>query len=263
MSANQTARSQEQLAELLANDELYIETDLSKAETDAYCKAREPWRVVFEFSNGTRTDEFKRHDFIYSPRPLGKLRMFAQHVDLTKFEGKKVLDIGFNEGYHSIFFRKYLNCEVDGIDYSAPSIPKVQELLDFIGIEDGINLAEGDAGTYRKENEYDLILHLGTLYHLPDVWGSIANACASLKPGGTLLLETIGYHSDEDENDCRFINTLNPGQLNYWALSKPAMKHMFAEHGVNHVTDVRDIEVALLKDTGMFRTLMVFEKPVG
>lgn len=258
MTATETT-TQERIAKLLVSGELFIETDLPKETTDAYCAERQPWRVVYEFSNGTRTDHFETEDFIYNPRPLGKLRLFNQVVDLSQFAGKSVLDVGFNEGYHSIFMSKYLDCTVDAIDYSPGSVAKVSDLLDLIG-ETNIDLAIADAATYSRRNAYDLILHLGTLYHLPDVWGSIANSALSLRNGGTLFLETITYHSDVDESDCRFINTLNPGQKNYWALSKAAIKHMFAEHGVRHVADVKDYEVKILEGTGMMRSLMVFQK---
>ncbi len=245
------------LASLLKNGDFYIETQRSVEETRAFCKKLEPWRVVYSFSNGVRTDEFEKRDFVYNPRPLGKLKIFHEKFDLSQFKEKKVLDIGFNEGYHSLFFAKYLASDVDGIEVYQDALDRVSKLSDFLDVK--VNLTLADANTYRKENTYDLIVHCGTLYHLHDTWSAIKNAAESLKQNGYLLLETITYKG-QDDFDCRFINMLNKGHNNFWALSKPTIKYMFAEYGVSHYMDVKDHDFSHYAGPGMKRSLQIFFK---
>lgn len=251
-------KTQAEIRDLLSSDELFIETDLDKSETDKLISEMAPWRVLFQFSNGTRTDDFPLDDFVFNPRPLGKLRMFERELDLTQFAGGRVLDIGFNEGYHSIFFSKYLDCDVDSIDIYPNAVERVGKLSRAIGVSP--NLMVDDASTYTKEGEYDLILHLGTLYHLPNVHEAIESAAKSLKPGGTLLLETTTYVGGAHEADCRYMSFVNRGQANFWALSKFAMADMFEQFDVEHVADVRDIEVKMVSDHGLMRSLQVYRR---
>lgn len=245
------------ISQLLQKGVLQIDTDKSKEATDQFCKQMEPWRVVMEFSNGTSTTDFEKNEFMYNRLPLGKLRIFSQFLDFNDFQNAKVLDIGFNEGYHSIFFSKYLNCDVDAIDVLDSALQRSKQISSFLDCD--INYSIDSAITYRKENTYDLILHLGTLYHLTDVSLAVKNAADSLKQGGTLLLETITYEGQR-EYDCQYLAGINNDSSNIWALSVPTLDYMFAENGMKRVAHCRDIEVELLKDTGMKRGLLIYKK---
>ena len=245
------------IAQLLKSGELFLETDKSRSETDKFCKDLEPWRVVVEFENGTKTTDFARRDFMFNKFPMGKLRIFNRFLDLNTFQNKSVLDIGFNEGYHSIFFAKYLNCQVDAIDVLGSALTRAKKISQFLDLD--INYSIDNAITYRREEKYDLILHLGTLYHLTDVSTAIKNASDSLKDGGHLFLETITYEG-KSEYDCQYLAGINNDSSNIWALSVPTLDYMFAENGLSQVAHCRDIEVKLLKDTGMKRGLLIYKK---
>lgn len=245
------------ISKYVKEDVLIIETQKSKEETDAFCKEMQPWRVNFNWSNGTKTSDFQIRDFMFNSRPMGKIRMFSSKIDLNIFRGKKVLDVAFNDGYHSFFFNKYLGCDVDSYEIYQTPVDRVSKFSEFIGLKGNYFIA--DANYYEKKDTYDLILHLGTLYHLQDIWSAIEKASNSLKVGGYLFLETITYEG-KDKFDCRFINGLNNDKSNHWALSKSTLDYAFKEFGVSKVCDVRDIEVALLKDTGMVRGLSIYQK---
>lgn len=245
------------IKELLKKGVLEIETDKSREETDQFCKDLEPWRVVIEFSNGTKTTDFARRDFMFNRFPLGKMRIFQRFIDLEQFRNKSVLDIGFNEGYHSIFFSKYLNCQVDAIDVLGSALTRARKISEYLDLS--VNYSIDNAITYRRENKYDLILHLGTLYHLTDVSMAIKNAADSLKDGGHLFLETITYKGENDY-DCQFLAGINNDSSNIWALSIPTLDYMFKEVGLSKVNHCRDIEVDLLKGTGMQRSLVIYKK---
>ena len=64
------------ITQLLKSGELFLETEKTRAETDQFCKDLEPWRVVVEFENGTKTTDFARRDFMFNKFPMGKMRIF-------------------------------------------------------------------------------------------------------------------------------------------------------------------------------------------
>lgn len=245
------------IKELLKNGVLEIETDKPRSVTDKFCKDLEPWRVVIEFSNGTKTTDFARRDFMFNKLPLGKMRIFSRFIDLEQFQDGNVLDIGFNEGYHSIFFAKYLNCKIDAIDVLGSALTRAKKISEFLDLD--INYTIDNAITYKREKKYDLVLHLGTLYHLTDVSTAIKNASASLNDGGHLFLETITYEGT-GEYDCQFLAGINDDSSNIWALSIPTLEYMFKECGLRQVSHCRDLEVNLLKGTGMKRSLLIYKK---
>lgn len=248
---------QNKIASLLKSGVLTIETDKPRHETDQFCKDLEPWRVVVEFDNGTKTTDFARRDFMFNRFPLGKMRIFNQFINLEAFKNKSILDIGFNEGYHSIFFAKYLNCQVDAIDVLGSALTRAKKISEFLDLD--INYSIDNAITYRRDEKYDLILHLGTLYHLTDVSTAIKNAAASLKQDGHLFLETITYEGGS-EYDCQFLAGINNDSSNIWALSVPTLDYMFKECGLSRMAHCKDIEVELLKGTGMKRGLLIYKK---
>jgi len=150
-----------------------------------------------------------------------------------------------------------LNCNVDAIDVLDSALTRAKAISKFLDLD--INYSIDSAITYRKENHYDLILHLGTLYHLTDVSLAIKNASDSLKKGGHLLLETITYENG-NEYDCQFLAGINNDSSNIWALSIPTLDYMFAENGLRQVSHCQSIEVELLKGTGMKRGLLIYKK---
>ncbi len=252
-----TTKEKTEIDALLEKGILEIQTDKPREITDQFCKDLEPWRVVIEFSNGTKTTDFARRDFMFNRLPLGKLRIFSRFIDLEQFKGSSVLDIGFNEGYHSIFFSKYLKCKVDAIDVLGSALTRARKISEFLDLS--VNYTIDNAITYKREKKYDLILHLGTLYHLTDVSTAIKNASDSLNDGGHLFLETITYEGS-GEYDCQFLAGINNDSSNIWALSIPTLDYMFKECGLSKVSHCRDIEVNLLKGTGMKRSLLIYKK---
>ncbi|WP_373355954.1 class I SAM-dependent methyltransferase [Pseudoroseicyclus sp. CXY001] len=255
--AAEPARSAADIAALLEGDALRIETDRSVEDTEAFCRDNGPWRSTFRFSNGVSTENFAQNDAVPNPRCMAKMRRFHGRADISRFAGKRVLDLGFNEGYNSIFMAKYLGCQVDGIEAYPIAITRGRKIADFCGTR--CRFMTDDANTFVAPETYDLVLHCGILYHLPDVWSNVRNTCASLKPGGEVLLETMTYEG-ADRFDCKFINWHRKGFDNFWALSIDTVAYMFEEFGCAHVETIDSYEIGVIKDTGMKRTLMWFRK---
>ncbi|MBL3565472.1 class I SAM-dependent methyltransferase [Rhodovulum sulfidophilum] len=242
----------------LKDDVLFIETNRSVEETEAFCTRHAPWRSVYRFSNGVTTESFPRSEHVPNPRCLAKLRRFHARIDLSRFAGKRVLDLGFNEGYQSIFMAKYLGCQVDGIEAYQVAVDRTSAIAEFCGAPCKFWVA--DANSFVAPETYDVILHCGLLYHLHDVWSAVKNSCRSLKPGGEVLLETTSYEG-ADKFDCKFMNWHAKGNHNYWALSPETIRYLFAEFGCTEGREVDSFEVGALAGTGMKRTMMWFRKP--
>ncbi|RBO52273.1 hypothetical protein DSD19_14255 [Rhodovulum sp. BSW8] len=247
----------DEIAERLKTDVLYIETDRSVEETESFCTLHAPWRSVYRFSNGVTTESFERSEHVPNARCLAKLRRFHAKIDLSRLAGKRVLDLGFNEGYNSIFLSKYLGCKVDGIEFYDAAVKRTSAIAEFCGAP--CTFWTADANTFSAPATYDVILHCGLLYHLPDVWSSVRNTCLSLKPGGEVLLETTTYEG-ADKFDCKFMNWHAKGYNNFWALSPETIRYMFAEFGCTEGQEVDSFEVGALAGTGMKRTMMWFRK---
>ncbi|WP_414898719.1 class I SAM-dependent methyltransferase [Rhodovulum sp. YEN HP10] len=246
-----------EIADRLKDDVLYIATDRSIEATEAFCAAQSPWRSVFRFSNGVTTETFPQNEQVPNPRCMAKLRRFNARADLARFAGKRVLDLGFNEAYNSVFMAKYLGCRVDGVEFHQQAVERGSAIAAFCGAP--CNFQTADANSFVAHGTYDLILHCGLLYHLHDVWSGVKNTCLSLKPGGEVLLETMTYEG-ADKYDCKFINWHRKGNGNFWALSITTVEYLFAEFGCDLVEMVDSFEIGVIAGTGMKRTLMWFRK---
>lgn len=231
--------------------ELYIETNASAEELEARLRELEPWRVNVEFSNGFSTTSLKTmNPFNYYP--LKKLNDIMAVVGKDIFINKRVLDIGFNAGYNCIILSRDFGCTVTGIDNLKLNLQKAQLLSELANLDIDFRIA--DANSFCMPGKFDLILHLGTLYHLPDIFKALKVTATNLKPGGNLLLETVTYNN-KDKYACRYVYGFNNDHSNYWALSDFVIKDLLAQYSFSEVTLIREMELKIYKDTGMTRSI--------
>lgn len=163
----------------LDQGELHIRTDLKRHELLDQLRQWEPWRHEIHFSNGVKTSDLKTTEpFAKYP---SKWWQFEPLIPTEAIRGGKALDIGFNRGYHSILLRSKYDMEVTGIDV-VERHRQVAEFLRDLARLDGISFEMGDATFYRRPEYYDLILHLGTLYHLRHPFLSLENAAQACAP---------------------------------------------------------------------------------
>lgn len=218
---------------------LTLETSMSADELREKLKTWEPWRHEICFSNGVKTSECQIGK-LYSDRPLGKLRRILEKFEETDLRGGRALDIGCNSGYNSIYLAGELDMSVTGIDVTNRHLEVSRFLATFVN--DGHLLFEKhDATTYSAPGEFDLILHLGTLYHLPNPLLSLENTARNLKAGGYLALETSCYTGSEDAQ-CRWIRGINNDNTDFWALSKRVLTEVLEMYGFNNITLVSETQ---------------------
>lgn len=125
-----------------------------------------------------------------------KWQRLAPHLpDLTQ---KLVLDIGCGNGWYMRQLRLQGAARVIGFDPAAiPYIqwqftqkawPDAQQEFYLLGVEE---LAQ-----FKKT--FDVILHMGVLYHHRDPLMQLVDLREALTPGGELYLETIGIAGDDN-----------------------------------------------------------------
>ncbi len=240
----------------MINPKLEIQTDLSEQDLLNKLKTLEPWRVGIAFSNGVNTADLKTIE-PFSDIPLNKLMWIAEYAGETALTKKRVLDIGSNIGYNAITLSRDFECEVTGLEFDRRNIEKAEMIADMCGVD--VDFLQGDAGIYTNPGEYDVILHLGTLYHLPDPVGALKCSAINLKSGGQIYIESAVYEV-EDEHACRFIHGFGNDFTNYWALSPTVITEILEQYGFCRVRKIRDVTIKSYEGTGMSRALFCADK---
>jgi 2-polyprenyl-3-methyl-5-hydroxy-6-metoxy-1,4-benzoquinol methylase len=105
----------------------------------------------------------------------------------------KILDVGAYDGFvlNSISRCGYSN--LVGIEPRIENIERGKVLRKLLGIQDETRHYAGtleNPGEF-EEKDFDLALCFGVIHHINDILGFIADLRAVLKPGATLLLETL------------------------------------------------------------------------
>ena len=240
----------------MINPHFFIETSKSVDDLTFELKKYEPWRIGISFSNGLNTKDFETIEpFAYVP--LQKLKMIMEHGGEDWFHNKRVLDIGSNIGYNSITLANLYGCKVTGLEVSQPNIDRAELIAGWCDAD--VEFIKGDAVIYSEPEQYDLILHLGTLYHLPDPVMALKNSAHNLKNGGKLYIESAIYNGDEDEA-CLFIHGMGGDKTNYWALSPNVIETILSDNGLVNIQQIKDIRIKLYEETRMSRGLFYAEK---
>lgn len=229
-----------------------IETDLDPEAVRARLEPLQPWRIRIAFSNGFDTGRLETMQ-PWNARPLGKLKTLADHVGHEVFRDARVLDVGSNAGYNAIFLTQSRNCRVVGIDNNRLNLRKAEALCEIAGVRPEFHIA--DAHEFRAD-PFDIVLHLGTLYHLQDPIKAMRTAAANLREGGHLFLETTGYEG-ADPLDARLIYGFGGDRTNYWALGIGAIRLILEDAGLRDVELVKTVQLGIYEGTGLNRLLLV------
>ncbi|TNE98132.1 MAG: tRNA 5-methoxyuridine(34)/uridine 5-oxyacetic acid(34) synthase CmoB, partial [Deltaproteobacteria bacterium] len=116
---------------------------------------------------------------------------------VDNLKGKRVLDIGCNNGYF-MFRMAHQNPEfVLGIDPVVPywsqfkfinHFAKCDNLeMELLGVEDCVHM----------DKLFDVVFSMGIIYHHRNPIQQLLDIKKAMKPGGQLILETIGIPGDE------------------------------------------------------------------
>jgi tRNA (mo5U34)-methyltransferase len=152
----------------------------------------EEYLRIAEELKAWRKGPFKINDiFIDSEwRSYIKYNLIKPHIDVR---GKRVLDLGCNNGYY--LFRLSADAPASLTGYDPAFLPYLQFLFinKFLQIPINYKLA----GSGDLEGEYDVVLCLGVIYHRSDPVGTLKKIAGTLQRGGEVIVDSIIFDSDE------------------------------------------------------------------
>jgi 2-polyprenyl-3-methyl-5-hydroxy-6-metoxy-1,4-benzoquinol methylase len=241
----------------MENDFLTLQSSLEPDALREKLRTWEPWSHRVDFDNGVSTLECARRA-PFSESPLRKFRDAAVAVPFGELTGGRLLDIGCNAGYNSIHAALKYRFWVTGVDVIPRHIEAARFLAGLAGASCEFQLASAE--TFSRPGEFDVILHFGTLYHLPNPVLSLRATCDNLRPGGYLALETQVYDHPEDGNICYFMHMQNNDQTNFWALSTSVLTKCLELLGFREIRQLMRVPVTGLAEH-MARIILVARKP--
>jgi 2-polyprenyl-3-methyl-5-hydroxy-6-metoxy-1,4-benzoquinol methylase len=239
------------------NGFLTLQTNLAPDALKEKLRRWEPWSIRVDFSNGVSTKELKRRT-PFNQEPLHKFSVVEAVIPFAELSGGKMLDIGCNAGYNSIAAAAKYGLSSTGIDVVQRHIEISRFFSELAGVDAQFHIASAE--TFSRPREFDVVLHFGTLYHLPNPVLSLRATFENLKPGGYLALETQIYDHPQDPNICYFMHMQHNDPTNFWALSTHVLKKNLELIGFSDVRELEKIAVSTLPEH-MTRITIVARKP--
>jgi 2-polyprenyl-3-methyl-5-hydroxy-6-metoxy-1,4-benzoquinol methylase len=236
---------------------LTLQTSLEPEELRTRLKKWEPWSIRIDFSNGVSTNEFQRR-IPFSEHPLSKFNAFEKAIPFPNLKGGRLLDIGCAFGYNSINVAAKYGLSCTGIDISTRHIDASRFLSSLAEVDTEFLI--GNAETFSRSSQFDVVLHFGTLYHLPNPILSLQTTFDNLRPGGYLALETQVYDHPQDPNICYFMHMQNNDKTNFWALSTSVLTKFLELLGFREIREILKVVPKGLAEH-MSRILLVARKP--
>jgi len=234
-----------------------FETDLPADELRERLRAYEPWGHRIDFSNGVSTNQLARRT-PFAENTLEKLHVVAQAIPFEQLRGGALLDVGCNAGYNALHAATQWDMRVTGVDFSARLIEVSNLLARMAGKQ--VEFLVGNAETFSRPKAFDVVLHFGTLYHLPNPLLALQTTYANLKPGGWLAMETQTYDHPWNPNLCCFMHMHNNDKTNFWAISEHVLQRYLAFLGFVDVRRLLKVRPSILGKR-MHRVILVARKP--
>lgn len=234
-----------------------LDTRLTQEELLPQLRKYEPWGHQIDFSNGVSTAQLERRK-PFSDRPLQKLMTVANVIPFEKLRGGSLLDIGCNSGYNAIHATTQYGMHAVGLDVSQRHMEVARLLANIADAKAEFLL--GDAETFSRPAAFDVILHFGTLYHLPNPLLSLKTSFDNLKKGGYLAIETATYDHPDDPRLCYYVQGHNNDPTNFWAISEHVLRTYLEFIGFGEIQTLLKVHPPALGEH-MHRILMVARKP--
>ena len=241
----------------MENGFLTLHTTLGPEALSERLQLWEPWGHRIDFDNGVSTKDFKRR-VPFSEQPLNKFGLVEAAIPFRDISDVRLLDIGCCAGYNSIHAAMKYGARCTGIDVVPPQIEISRFLSEIAGVNAQFFIASAE--TFSRPEEFDVVLHFGTLYHLPNPVLSLRTTFDNLRPGGYLALETQVYDHPEDANICYFMHMQNNDATNFWALSRSVLTKSLELVGFREVRQLKLVPTEGLAKY-MARIILIARKP--
>lgn len=102
-----------------------------------------------------------------------------------RFEGRTVLDIGFNDGFYSFYAEEHGAKKVVGLEIDFRETAKLAHRLKNSTVE----FYEKDMFEFHTEEGFDIVLYLGVYYHVINILESFQQVCNLTRSGGEAYIE--------------------------------------------------------------------------
>jgi 2-polyprenyl-3-methyl-5-hydroxy-6-metoxy-1,4-benzoquinol methylase len=237
---------------------LTFDSALPPDELRSRLRKWEPWSIRIDFTNGVSTSELVRRT-PFSEHPLSKFSLVETAIPFSSIANGRMLDVGCNSGYNSLHVAQKYGFETVGIDFNRRHIEVSRFFAELAGTNSTFLL--DSAESFTDPAGFDVVLHFGTLYHLPNPVLSLQKTFQNLRPGGFLGLETQVYDHPDDPNICFFMNMHNNDKTNYWALSTHVLTKLLELIGFREIRVIKKVVPALPLGEHMARLVLVAQKP--
>lgn len=245
-------------AEEMEKHVLNLQTTLAPEELRRRLKQWEPWSIRVDFNNGVSTKEFARR-MPFSEQPLFKFSVAERAIPFAELKGGRLLDIGCNSGYNSVYASSQYHFSCVGVDVVPRHIEVSRFFSELAGTDSEFLI--GSAETFSRPNEFDVVLHFGTLYHLKNPLLSLQASFENLKPGGYFALETQVYDHPDDPNICCFMHMQNNDKTNFWALSTSVLTKCLQLQGFAEIQELLKVVPGHTLGKHMARIILAARKP--
>ncbi len=190
-------------------------------------------------------------DHFLGDYPYVKWRFLGEALP-ADLAGKSVLDIGCNAGYYAIELKRRGAARVLGIDTEELYLNQARLVRDELGLDiEYRNCSAYDVLSIA--GQFDLVLFMGIFYHLRYPLFALDRVVQKLKPGGTLVFQTLmrphdgvsreaapdypfweeGIFADPTFPQMRFFEHRFAGDAtNWWVPNQPGVEAMLRSAGL-------------------------------
>jgi SAM-dependent methyltransferase len=209
----------------------------------------QPWNHNFDLGDGVQTAPGVQRSHGKNTVKLERLKPLFDGIGLR---GKRVLDIGCNEGFFALYMAAQ-GASVIGIDVDEQRIAKARFVQSLIGSGNvDLNVTDIHSPAFAALPEVDLCVCLGVIHRVPD---PVAALSAIAKKADMLLLEwkalKFGPHDDAFAYfTAKPVDRQDYYGTEYWLPSFAAVERILARlgfsefHRVDESTQRRAILVA-------------------
>jgi tRNA (mo5U34)-methyltransferase len=194
------------------------------------------------------------HKFEFAPGLVtpgsGNSQSLLDQLDLPReISGLRVLDIGARDGFFSFECERRGAAEVVAIDYVPAERTGFLVAKEVLGSQ--LNLVHENIYnlTPEKYGQFDIVLFLGVLYHLPDPMRALDIVFGMMNSPAWLYLETIVIDDDLPRAIARRpmmqfypSSSKNADYTNYWGMTEACVVAMLEECDLNFMSKSREGE---------------------
>ncbi len=106
---------------------------------------------------------------------------------IEKRKNLKILEIGCAHSIWPLYFTRYYDAYVDGVDYSETGCTKTRAMWDAHGLNGKIVCANMFDPPDDMKGQYDLVMSFGVVEHFKDTTACLKACAAFVKPGGQMF----------------------------------------------------------------------------